>query len=157
MQEPRFASVTGRQARAVLPGNKDFVVGDLIRKPEGGGGGGGPKGSPDGEGEDDFVFTLTRDEFLDIFFEDLELAQPRQDQAEEPVGARARRAGFTTDGSPSKLNRVRTMRNSLARRIALRRPKLAEVEMLEAQIAEEEAQHIRARSVSRHSGRGLPA
>ena len=47
--------------------------GDRIRKPNSGGGSGGQKGSADGDGEDAFVFTLTRDEFLDLFFEDLEL------------------------------------------------------------------------------------
>jgi len=48
------------------------------------------------------------------------------------------RAGLTTDGPPAKLNRLRTMRNSLARRIALRRPRLGELGELEAAIAEEE-------------------
>src|SRR5690606_20714841 len=43
------------------------------------------------------------------------------------------------EGPPAKLNRLRTMRNSLARRIALRRPRLAELKELEAEIAAEEA------------------
>ncbi|MEL6873654.1 MAG: YeaH/YhbH family protein, partial [Pseudomonadota bacterium] len=49
------------------------------------------------------------------------------------------RAGLTTDGPPAKLNRVRTLRKSLARRIALRRPSLREIEELEAEIAALEA------------------
>lgn len=139
LREPSFSlgSVTGERDY-VLPGNREYSVGDVIRKPEGGAGGGGSKGSPDGEGEDDFVFSLTREEFLDLFFEDLKLpnlvkAKLKDVRAMEPV-----RAGFTTEGPPAKLNRLRTMRNSLARRIALRRPSLAEIEELESIITAEE-------------------
>ncbi len=139
LREPSFGLGNGTGKRDyVLPGNKDYSVGDVIRKPEGGGGGGGPKGSPDGEGQDDFIFSLTREEFLDVFFEDLKLPNLIKAKLKSLSSPERVRAGLTTDGPPSKLNRLRTMRNSLARRIALRRPKLSEVEVLEAQIAEEE-------------------
>jgi uncharacterized sporulation protein YeaH/YhbH (DUF444 family) len=138
LREPSFSlgSSTGERD-FVLPGNKEYSVGDVIRKPEGGAGGSGSKGSPDGEGEDDFVFNLSRDEFLDLFFEDLKLpnlikAKLKDVRSPDPV-----RAGLTTEGPPAKLNRIRTMRNSLARRIALRRPRTAELEALVAQIAAE--------------------
>jgi uncharacterized sporulation protein YeaH/YhbH (DUF444 family) len=49
------------------------------------------------------------------------------------------RAGFTIAGSPSALSVPRTMRNSMARRISLRRPKQSEVEALEREIEELEA------------------
>lgn len=140
LREPSFTlgSHTGERD-FVLPGNREYQVGDVIRKPDGGVGGGGHRGSPDGEGEDDFVFSLTREEFLDLFFDDLKLpnlvkAKLKDLRAPEPV-----RAGLTSEGPPAKLNRLRTMRNSLARRIALRRPRLSELEELEARIAEEEA------------------
>jgi uncharacterized sporulation protein YeaH/YhbH (DUF444 family) len=136
LREPSFGlgSSTGERDY-VLPGNREYSVGDVVRKPEGGAGGGGAKGSPDGEGEDDFVFSLSREEFLDLFFEDLKLpnlvkAKLKDVRSMEPV-----RAGLTTDGPPAKLNRLRTMRNSLARRIALRRPSLDEIGELEAAIA----------------------
>jgi uncharacterized sporulation protein YeaH/YhbH (DUF444 family) len=70
VKEPQFslAPETGRRD-FVAPGNKKFRTGDRVPKPpKGGAGGGGQDGSPDGEGEDGFVFTLTREEFLDIFF-----------------------------------------------------------------------------------------
>ena len=55
-------------------GNKSFNTGDKIKKPPaGGGGGGGKTGTDSGEGEDDFMFVLSREEFLDLFFEDMEL------------------------------------------------------------------------------------
>ena len=44
-----------------------------------------------------------------------------------------RRAGYANDGSPSRLNKRETMRRSLARRIALRRPRYSEIEELEAE------------------------
>jgi uncharacterized sporulation protein YeaH/YhbH (DUF444 family) len=135
LREPSFGlgHATGERD-FVLPGNRDFSVGDVIRKPDGGGAG-GSKGSPDAVGEDDFVFSLTREEFLDLFFEDLKLpnlvkAKLKDLTAPEPV-----RAGFTTEGPPAKLNRLRTMRNSLARRIALHRPRASEVKELEEEIA----------------------
>src|SRR3989344_8214142 len=61
---------TGR-AHHVVPGNKKFVQGDEIPRPPAGGGRGGSEGSPDGAGDDSFEFTLSREEFLDFFFEDL--------------------------------------------------------------------------------------
>ncbi|MEM7777409.1 MAG: YeaH/YhbH family protein [Pseudomonadota bacterium] len=140
LKEPNFRLGSSSGERDfVLPGNKDFKPGDVIRKPDSGKGGRGRKGSNDGSGEDDFVFSLTRDEFLDLFFEDLELpnlvkAKLKSLKSPEPV-----RAGLTTDGPPAKLNRVRTMRNSLARRIALRRPTTRELEEIDEQIAELEA------------------
>src|SRR3546814_19182296 len=49
-----------------------------------------------------------------------------------------RRAGYTTSGSPASLSITRTMRNSLSRRIALKRPSSSELEALEAEIARQE-------------------
>lgn len=46
-----------------------------------------------------------------------------------------RRAGYTVSGSPANLALSRTLRNSMSRRIALKRPKLEEVAALEAEIA----------------------
>lgn len=118
----------------VVPGNKEFVVGDRIAKPEGGGGGGGSEGSPDGEGQDDFRFVISRDEFLDLFFEDLELPDLVKKQLRKSEKFALERRGYAVTGSPSNLNLVRTMRNSLARRIALKRPKSEEIEELDREI-----------------------
>ena len=73
--EPRFRLDGAKgQKSHVHPGNKEFSEGDRIRKPrQGGGQGQGKQASDSGDMEDSFEFTLTRDEFLDIFFEDLEL------------------------------------------------------------------------------------
>src|ERR1700749_3540009 len=63
---------TGR-AEHVVPGNKEYVRGDEIPRPTGGEGRGGSEGSPNGSGEDAFEFTLSKEEFLDMFLEDFEL------------------------------------------------------------------------------------
>lgn len=139
LREPTFG--LGRDAGErdfVLPGNREFSPGDVIRKPESGKGGRGQKGSADGEGDDDFVFSLSREEFLDIFFEDLQLPNIIKAKLKTIKAAQPVRAGFSTDGPPSRLNQVRTMRNSLARRIALRRPRQTEIDELEAELSQEE-------------------
>jgi uncharacterized sporulation protein YeaH/YhbH (DUF444 family) len=139
LKEPTFHSTgSGGVRDHVLPGNKDFVPGDLIPRPPGGGGGSGngSEGSPDGEGEDDFRFMLSRDEFLDLFLEDLELPDLVKKKVKHSESLSPQRAGFSVTGSPANLNVVRTMRNSLSRRIALRRPKPEEILTLEREVAE---------------------
>jgi len=141
IQEPRFRlSGQGGQREIVAPGNKEFVEGDRLPRPRGGGGGGGRQAQDSGEGEDEFVFTLTEDEFLELFFEDLELPDLIKTQLKEETAFKHSRAGYSVNGSPANLSVVRTMRNSLARRIALRRPKREEIEAAEKRLAELEAE-----------------
>ncbi len=119
----------------VLPGNKEFQQGDRLPKPEGGGAGGkGQKGSPDGEGEDDFEFTLSREEFLDLFFEDLELPDMVKKDMVSVDNYVMKRAGFTVDGNPSRMNILRSMKQAKSRRIALHKPKKKEIEALEKEL-----------------------
>lgn len=148
LREPSFSLGSGTGKRDfVLPGNREFTQGDVIRKPEQGGGGKGSKGSPDGSGDDDFVFSLSRDEFLDIFFEDLALPNLVKARLKDLKTPEYVRAGLSTDGPPAKLNRLRTMRNSLARRIALRRPSLDEIARAELALADAEAATLRDEAV----------
>ncbi|MBL4802699.1 MAG: YeaH/YhbH family protein, partial [Emcibacter sp.] len=121
----------------VLPGNKEFIPGDKIKRPPPQGQGqGGREGAEDGEGEDSFQFTLTRDEFLDIFFEDMALPDFIKKSIKEETLHEFQRAGYKRQGSPSNLNLKLTMRNSLARRLCLRRPRDKDIEKLEDQITE---------------------
>jgi len=130
---------TGGAREHVLPGNKEYVEGDGIPRPPSGGRGGGTEGSLDGEGEDSFLFALSRDEFLDLFLEDLELPDLAKRRLTESVSTTWSRAGYSVSGSPANLSLTRTMRNSLSRRIALRRPKPEEIARLREEIAAEEA------------------
>ena len=119
----------------VLPGNKQFEEGDRIKRPsDGGGGGRGSQGSEDGEGQDAFQFALSQDEFLDIFFDDLELPDMLRKQMRASDSFVPVRAGHTISGTVSNLNLKRTMRNSLSRRIALKRPRPADIEACEEEI-----------------------
>ena len=88
-----------------------------------------------GEGEDEFRFRLSREEFLDFFFEDLALPDLVKTQldARSPHHRRVR-AGYTHDGTPANLAIVRTMRESLARRIAFQGPQAARLRELEAEL-----------------------
>jgi len=128
-------SATGGIRDHLLPGNKEYIAGDTIPRPQGGGGGGGSEGSPDGEGEDDFRFALSRDEFIDLFLEDLELPDLAKRKVVNAEAVSWHRAGYSVTGSPANLALNRTVRNSLSRRIALRRPKPEEIEDLRGRIA----------------------
>jgi len=137
-KEPRFRldPRAGGEHDFVLPGNKEFMPGDEIKKPRSGEDGGrGKQASDSGEGDDDFEFTMTQDEILDIFFEDLELPNLVRTTLKETPTKAWRRAGITTAGSPTQINLVRTMRNAFGRRIALRRPRPQDMLELEAQLA----------------------
>jgi uncharacterized protein len=136
IREPHFVhdSDTGEHGW-VLPGNKEYRQGDRIAKPAGGAAGGGGRASPDGSGEDDFTFALTRDEFLDLFFEDLDLPDLVKQKIKAEEALKPQRAGFSITGSPNRLNLVRTVRRSLQRRIALGRPSDQLVAELEDELA----------------------
>ena len=137
VREPKFrlASSGGRR-RYVLPGNADYVEGDKIPKPSEGGGDGSDKTATDhGDGEDSFVFALSRDEFLDFFFEDLELPDLVKTGLKDAQTFKPVRAGFSASGTPTNVNVLRTMKNSMGRRIALGRPRGARMDELRTQLA----------------------
>jgi len=143
LKQPHFHHDKGGIRDTVVPGNDKWNQGDRApRPPEGGGSGSGQEGSPDGEGEDEFGFQLTQEEFLEMFFEDLELPDlVKKDLAKTDEWA-FKRAGFSVDGNPARLNVVRSMKQAKGRRFALRAPKkkrlkklLAELDALNATIS----------------------
>src|SRR5690348_12291725 len=119
----------------IVPGNKKYVVGDQIERPPSGEAGGRGGASPEDGGEQDaFEFVLSKEEFLNLFFEDLELPDLVKTRLKETDATQLSRAGFSVAGTPANLNLVRTMRNSLARRISLHRPSTSDIEQLERQL-----------------------
>ena len=133
LNEPVFSHGIGGRRQIVLPGNREYVTGDAIQRPQGGGSGAGGSGaSDDAEGEDSFRFRLSREEFLDFFFEDMALPDLVKTQLGAVPHHRRVRAGYRTDGTPSSLAVVRTMRESLARRIAFAGPALARLREVNA-------------------------
>lgn len=119
VDEPAFGHGGGGRRSIVHPGNREFIAGDRVPRPSGGGGGGGGDASDTGEGDDDFVFQLTQDEFLDVMFEDLELPNLIKRHLKGADSFKRVHAGFAHDGVPAKLNVVRSLRVAKARRIAL--------------------------------------
>lgn len=144
IREPRLrhSLKSGTHSR-VLTGNREFLPGDIIQKPQQKGGKGGTDSADHGDGEDDFLFALTRDEFLDIFFEDLELPDLVKTSLREADSYKPRRAGFATSGTPTNINLLRTVRNAIGRRLSLGHPKLETVQELERQIALLEEKEVR--------------
>ena len=120
ISEPVFQHGSGGRRSVVHPGNKEFVSGDRIQRPSGGSGGGGPgEASDSGEGDDDFVFQLTQDEFLEFLFDDLALPNLTKRHLKGNFSFKYEHAGFTNDGVPAKLSVLRSLKQAKARRIAL--------------------------------------
>ncbi len=120
LREPVFQQGPGGRRTVVHPGNKEFVTGDRVDRPEGGGSGRGKgRGSPDGEAMDEFVFELSKEEFMNYFFEDLALPDLVKKQLTAVPEFKRVRAGFTSDGNPSNLHVVRSMKQAIGRRLAM--------------------------------------
>ena len=138
LSEPVFHHGQGGQREMVHPGNKEYVTGDRIERPQGGGGQGSGKGqaSDSGDGEDDFTFALSKEEFMQVFFEDLALPHLVRTQLAEVPEYKTHRAGYSSDGTPNNLHVVRSMRGALGRRIALGGESRRELHALEARLAD---------------------
>ena len=134
MHEPRFRREGGTRDM-VLPGNKKFIEGDILPR-SGEGGGGRPTQPGTGDSEDAFRFVLSRDEFVDLFLDDLELPDLAKRRLAEAESEGLARAGYATTGSPANISISRTVSRALARRVALRRPRLETIAALEAELAE---------------------
>ena len=102
MDEPRFRREGGTRDM-VLPGNKKFIEGDLLPRPNPSGGKG--RGAGEGDSEDAFRFVLSREEFVDLFLDDLELPDLAKRKLAEVESMGIRRAGYTTTGSPAASTR----------------------------------------------------
>jgi uncharacterized sporulation protein YeaH/YhbH (DUF444 family) len=134
VHEPFFhRSRQGGVRDYVLPGNRKYVEGDGIPRPEQGGGQ-GSQASDSGEGEDEFRFALSDEEYLDLYLEDLELPDLAKRQVAGATSVLWRQAGYSVSGPPSRLSVPRTLRHSMSRRIALKRPKADEIIALREEI-----------------------
>jgi len=137
VSEPNFGHARGGVWEGVHPGNEQYQKGDQIARPKGGSGGGSGKGqggNSEDPAEDDFVFQLSREEFMNYFFEDLELPNMVKTQLASTTDFKSQRAGYKTSGSASSLHVLRSLRGAMGRRIAMggksaRRLREAEAEM----------------------------
>ena len=136
VSEPIFRHGKGGRQHRVLPGNREFITGDRIKRPSGGGGGvGGGEASNSGEGMDEFVFELSRQEFLDFMFEDLELPNLVKKQLKETESFKYIKGGYTKEGIPARLNVLQSLRSAKARRIALGGAIRRQIKALEEELA----------------------
>ncbi|ABE54921.1 protein of unknown function DUF444 [Shewanella denitrificans OS217] len=135
ISEPMFRQGKGGVRERVHPGNDRFNRGDKIDRQKGGEGGSGQgEASDSGEGDDDFVFQISKDEYLELLFEDLELPNLQKNRLNKLVEYQIYRAGFTNDGVPANINIVRSLRSSLARRIAMSAGKKKQLAVYEAEL-----------------------
>jgi len=138
ISEPSFGHGAGGAREIVHPGNQEYVRGDQIERPQGGSGRGSGQGQAgdSGEGEDDFVFHLTKEEFMQIFFDDLALPRLVRSQLVEMPEMKSQRAGYSNSGTPSNLSVIRSMRGAIGRRVAIGAGSRAELTALLAKLAE---------------------
>ncbi|MCP4876360.1 MAG: YeaH/YhbH family protein [Gammaproteobacteria bacterium] len=132
--EPTFRNDKGGVREGIYPGNKEFTQGDRIKRPDDQGGGGGRRASDSGEGEDEFVFEISKDEYLDMLFDDLELPNLQKNQLRKMTKSKTVRAGFTSDGVPTNINIVRSLRSAMSRRIGMGAEPRRRLRELEAEL-----------------------
>jgi len=144
MSEPVFHQGSGGVRDRVHPGNDQFTPGDRINRPPQGGGQGSGQGdaSNSGEGEDDFVFSISKDEYLDLLFEDLALPNLEQTQLDKLVEFKTVRSGYCAEGVPANIDIVKSLQGSIARRIAMTSSKRKELRACEHELEQLKADKI---------------
>lgn len=122
ISEPHFAHGAGGSRQIIHPGNRDFITGDKISRPpsdphQGSGQG---EGNETPSGEDPFAFEISKEEFLDLFFEDLELPHLIKTKINQIESYKMVRAGFTPDGIHANLNILRSFRSAIGRKKSMK-------------------------------------
>ncbi len=122
VSEPSFAlDPAAGAAGRIIPGNDQYRVGDKIpRNPSQGQGGGGGQGAGEGSSdeEDTFRFVLSREEYLSLLFDELELPALVRKDLLEIDETRFRRGGVIRYGNPGSVCVARTFKASIGRRVA---------------------------------------
>ncbi|WP_150138970.1 YeaH/YhbH family protein [Candidatus Enterovibrio escicola] len=132
--EPTFQQGKGGQRDAVLPGNDQFIPGDRIERSRYSDGLSDDQASPDNDRQDDFIFQISKEEYLDLLFEDLELPNLQKKQITKLVKYKTYRSGFKATGVPANIAIVRSLQNSLTRRTAMLAGKRRKIRELEAEL-----------------------
>ncbi len=123
ISEPHLHHDKGGRRQVVHSGNKEFQAGDKVERPDGSSGqGSGNQASDSGEGEDEFHFEISREEFLELFFEDMALPDLIKTKLTQLPTYKWVRAGYTISGVPTNINVIRSMRGAIGRRVALAGP-----------------------------------
>ncbi len=139
ISEPQFRYGRGGVRRDVYSGNDQYHSGDELERSDAGSGGSGSQASRDGAHEDDFAFQLSREEFLNIFFENLALPNLVKTQLARIDEYKRVRAGYSTTGVPANINVVRSLRGAVGRRIAVGSPYRKALREMEEKLEQLEA------------------
>lgn len=132
--EPAFRNGQGGVQDWVMPGNDEFTRNDQIDKPPSGGGRGRGKGGSRGPNyEDEFTVEISRQEFLDAFFEDLALPDMVKTQISKVKEKVKRPAGYQPSGSPNKLSVLRSYKQSFLRKKPLEASLQKKIDALQAE------------------------
>ena len=93
----RSATARAARARSSIRATRSTCAATTSsgRKGGAGRGSGSGKAGDSGEGEDDFVFHLTKEEFMQIFFDDLALPRMMRTQLAETPELKSHRAGYS--------------------------------------------------------------
>lgn len=136
MSEPTFHQGKGGIRDRIHPGNDQYSAGDKIKRPpqQGGQGSGQGDASDSGDGQDDFVFSISKDEYLNLLFEDLELPNLEKNQLDKLVDYKTVRSGYCTQGVPANIDIVKSLQGSIARRIAMTSSKRRHLKTLEKEL-----------------------
>tara|TARA_R110002072_G_scaffold186415_1_gene343287 strand:- start:628 stop:1914 length:1287 start_codon:yes stop_codon:yes gene_type:complete len=122
ISEPRFGHGKGGKYKSIHSGNKEFIPNDHIKRPETdtGQGTGNDASNSDEFSEDNFAFEISKDEFLELFFEDLKLPNLVQKELKQLETVKYVRAGYTTQGVPTNINILRSMKIAKSRKLAIK-------------------------------------
>ncbi len=116
INEPYFGHSGEGIFDSVYTGNKQYNKGDLVDRPDPNDGRGRGGSNSDEITEDDFIFALTKQEFMKFFFDGLELPNLIKKKLMELPEYKNKRAGYKTSGPASSMSVLRTMRGALGRR-----------------------------------------
>jgi len=119
INQPYFGHESDGLWETVYHGNDSHSTGDRIDRPKQNSGRG--KGDPSEDGdpfEDEFTFTLSKEEFMELFFEGLALPNFVKKSLAVAKEFKSVRAGYKKEGPASTLNVLRSMKAALGRKIA---------------------------------------
>ena len=132
LSEPQFVYGDGGMTDTVLPGNEHWTENDTISKPVNNEG----SGTEGDDGLDEFSIVLSREEFLNLLFEDCELPFMAESLLQKQTEIQHENAGYQTAGSPNRLSVKKSYINSKARRLSSGTMIQVEIDELEEKLKE---------------------
>lgn len=121
IKEPRFGFGKKGIREFVLPGNKTFLKDDTIKKQTERKIFDTEAGNQQETGIDSFIFELTKEEFLNFFFEDMALPNLVEKQLGSENSDQYIKAGFSNVGNPPNIHLIRSFRQAVARKISFKK------------------------------------